>query len=55
MDATNFYKYCKNCYVKLEKPTKKSYKHIVLSNYKESCANCKNVNKLVIGFDNEKE
>ena len=56
MDNTaNLYKYCKQCYISIERPKKKLQKHIVLSNYKELCANCEKMERLVIDIDIEEE
>lgn len=56
MDNTaNLYKYCKQCYISIERPKKKLQKHIVLSNYKELCANCEKMERLVIDIDMEEE
>lgn len=52
-NTTNFYKYCKNCFIAIEKPKKKLQKHIVLSNYKEPCENCGKTDRLVIDIDME--
>lgn len=50
-DAKNLYKYCKQCFIAIERPKKKLQKYIVLSNYKEQCRNCGRVEKLVIDID----
>lgn len=52
-DAKNLYKYCRQCFITIEKPKKKLQKHIVLSNYKEPCENCGRVDRLVIDIDIE--
>lgn len=52
-DVKNLYKYCKQCFIAIEKPKKKLQKHIVLSNYKEPCENCGRIDKLVIDIDIE--
>jgi hypothetical protein len=54
-NATNFYKYCKNCFISIEKPKKKVQKHLVLSNYKEECDNCGRIERLVIDIDMERK
>ena len=54
-NATNFYKYCKNCFISIEKPKKKVQKHLVLSNYKEECNNCGRIERLVIDIDMEQK
>ena len=54
-NANNLYKYCKQCYIYIERPKKKIQKHIVLSNYKELCANCEKMDRLVIDIDIEEE
>ena len=52
MDRTEgLYELCKNGYIKEHKPPKKFVKHIVLSAYKEPCACCGRVEKLVIDID----
>ena len=56
MDNTaNLYKYCKACYISIERPKKKLQKHIVLSNYKEPCMNCEKIDRLVIDIDRGEE
>ena len=50
-DAKNLYKYCRQCFITIEKPKKKLQKHIVLSNYKEPCANCGRIDRIVIDID----
>lgn len=50
-DAKNLYKYCKQCFLNIEKPKRKLQKHIVLSNYKEPCENCGKTDRLVIDID----
>ncbi len=52
-DVKNLYKYCKQCFIAIEKPKKKLQKHIVLSNYKEPCENCGRIDRLVIDIDIE--
>ena len=54
-NAANLYKYCKQCYISIERPKKKLQKHIVLSNYKELCANCEKLDRLVVDIDIEEE
>jgi hypothetical protein len=54
-NAKNLYKYCKQCYISIERPKKKLQKHIVLSNYKELCVNCEKMDRLVIDIDMEEE
>ena len=52
MDNTeHLYEYCKNCYIKEVRPKKKLIKHIVLSDYKEPCACCGKIERLVIDID----
>lgn len=50
-NTDHLYELCKQCYVKECKPPKKLVKHIVLSAYKEPCACCGRVEKLVIDID----
>lgn len=38
---------CKNCYIKIQKPSKKDIKKIVMSEYKERCENCGKVTEIV--------
>lgn len=54
-NAKNLYKYCKQCYISIERPKKKLQKHIVLSNHKELCENCEKMDRLVIDIDMEEE
>lgn len=54
-NTENLYKYCKQCYISIERPKKKLQKHIVLSNYKELCTNCEKMDRLVIDIDIEEE
>ena len=54
-DAKNLYKYCKQCFIAIEKPKKKLQKHIVMSNYKEPCENCGRIDMLVIDIDIEEK
>lgn len=56
METTErLYELCKQCYVKECKTPKKMQKHIVLSAYKEPCACCGRMEKLVIDIDNGEE
>lgn len=56
MDQTNhLYELCKQCYISIARPKKKMIKHIVLSNYKEPCANCGKNERLVIDIDIDNE
>ena len=50
-DAKNLYKYCRQCFITIEKPKKKLQKHIILSNYKEPCENCGRIDRIVIDID----
>lgn len=50
-NAEHLYELCRNCYIKEVKPKKKMIKHIVLSAYKEPCACCGKLEKLVIDID----
>lgn len=54
-DVKNLYKYCKQCFITIEKPKKKLQKRIVLSNHKEQCENCGRTDRLVIDIDIEEE
>lgn len=54
-DVTNFYKYCKNCFIAIERPKKKVQKHLVLSSNKEECDNCGRIERLVIDIDMEQK
>lgn len=54
-DVKNLYKYCRQCFITIEKPKKKLQKHIVLSNYKEPCENCGRIDRLVIDIDIEEK
>ena len=38
---------CKQCYVKLKKPSKKSLKKMVLTEYKALCDECRRIDRLV--------
>lgn len=50
-NVEHLYELCKSCYIKEVKPKKKMIKHIVLSAYKEPCACCGKLEKLVIDVD----
>ena len=39
--------YCKTCYVKLRKPSKKAIKRLVLTEYKDQCECCQKIDRLV--------
>ena len=54
-NAEHLYEFCKQCYIKECKPPKKMVKHIVLSHYKEPCACCGKMEKLVIDIDIKEE
>ena len=54
-NAEHLYELCRNCYVKECKTPKKMQKHIVLSAYKEPCAHCGKMEKLVIDIDMEEK
>lgn len=41
------FNYCKQCFVKLKKPSKKSVKKIILTEYKDRCDNCGRIDRLV--------
>lgn len=48
---------CKQCYVKLHKPSKKNLKKMTLTEYKDQCENCGRTDRLVeyIWEDDEEE
>lgn len=50
-NLTRLYELCKNCWINETHPKKKMIKHIVLSAYKEPCACCGKLEKLVIDVD----
>lgn len=50
-NLTRLYELCKNCWINETHPKKKMIKHIVLSAYKEPCACCGKIEKLVIDVD----
>ena len=50
-DAKNLYKYCRQCFITIEKPKKKVQRHIVLSNYKEPCEKSGRIDRIVIDID----
>lgn len=39
--------YCKTCYVKLRKPSKKAIKRLILTEYKDQCECCQKIDRLV--------
>lgn len=39
--------YCKQCFVKIKKPSKKSIKKMILTEYKDRCENCGRIERLV--------
>ena len=44
---------CKNCFIKLVKPTKKEIKRIVLTESKSTCENCGRIGPVVDGIADE--
>ena len=38
---------CRNCYIKLHNPSKKSLKKMELTEYKDQCENCGRMERLV--------
>ena len=42
-----YYNLCRNCYIKINKPSKKDIKKIVMSEYKEHCDKCGKVSEIV--------
>lgn len=54
-NVKNLYKYCRPCFIAIEKPKKKLQKYILLSNYKEQCKNCGKIEKIVIDIDIEED
>ena len=44
---------CKNCFIKLVKPTKKEIKRIVLTEYRCTCENCGRIGPVVDGIADE--
>ena len=51
MSDNNFYNMtqslCKKCFIKLAKPSKKTIKSIVLTDYEETCEHCGKVGPIV--------
>lgn len=47
---------CKQCYVKIKRPSKKSLKKMVLTEYKDYCDNCSHLERLVeYTWENDEE
>ena len=47
---------CKKCWVQLKKPSKRNMKKMGLTTYKDECANCRSVDRLVdYLWDDEEE
>lgn len=38
---------CRQCYVRLKKPSKKNLKKMILTEYKDQCQECKKIDRLV--------
>jgi hypothetical protein len=38
---------CRNCYIKIQKPSKKDIKKMVMSEYKDRCDKCGKVSEIV--------
>lgn len=47
--------YCRKCYIRKYKPSKKNIERIVLSHWKEECDNCHKIDKIVLDIREDDE